>query len=183
MNRVAIDIDETLVHFLPNLAKFHKRTLPSGKYKYVYRDIFQVPEIKSKKMVIDFYKSEEFMELTPIIGCHKKLKEMRQRVDKMYVITGRQDYVRKLTEVWLDKHFPGIFDDLLLTNSYTKDEIPKVELMRSLNIDTLIDDDYRVCTDARLNGIKAYNYTHIPEYGWCNESDISLTNWYNLEIK
>lgn len=183
MNRVAVDIDETLVHFLPNLAKYHKRSLPPGKYSYVYRNIFNIPEYKSRKMVMDFYKSEEFHNLKPIVGARKKLEELRQSADKIYVVSGRQDCVRKSTELWLNTYFPDIFDDLVLTNSYTVDEIPKVEIYRSLNIDTMIDDDYKVCLESLRNGVKPYNYIHFPEYPWTDITDMSLFSWYNLEIK
>lgn len=182
MNRIAIDIDETLVHFLPKLAKFHGRELPNGKYSYVYRNIFNIPESLSKKMVYDFYKSEDFNNLLPIIGCRQKLKELRKHTKKMYVVTGRQDFVRTKTEIWLDTFFPDIFDDLVMTNSYTVDEIPKVEICRSLNIDTIIDDDYKVCMECLRAGIKPYNYTHIPSYPWSIHSDMALHSWSDLNI-
>uniref|UniRef100_A0A6C0JVL3 FCP1 homology domain-containing protein n=1 Tax=viral metagenome TaxID=1070528 RepID=A0A6C0JVL3_9ZZZZ len=183
MNRVAIDIDETLVHFLPNLAKYHGRHLPSGKYSYVYRNIFDIPEHKSRKMVLDFYNSEEFYNLKPIIGARKKLEEIRKKAHKVYVVSGRQDVVREKSELWLETYFPGIFDDLILTNSYTIDEIPKVEICKSLKIDTIIDDDYKVCLECMRNGVKPYNYTHYPMYPWTSESDLSLLNWHSLEVK
>ena len=182
MNRIAIDIDETLLHFLPNLAKYHKCNLPSGKYSYVYRNVFNIPEIKSKKMVYEFYDSQEFMNLRPILGSRTKLKELRKSATKIYAVTGRQDYIRAKTELWLDIYFPGIFDDVVLTNSYTIDEIPKVEICRSLNIDTIIDDDYKVCLECLRSGIKPYNYTHLPEYPWAIESDFSLRSWTDLNI-
>jgi len=183
MNRIAIDIDETLVHFLPKLAKFHGRQLPHGQYSYMYRKVFDIPESQSKKMVYDFYRSDEFDNLLPIIGCREKLKQLRKGAKKLYVVSGRQDFVRSKTEKWLEDFFPGIFDDLVLTNSYTIDEIPKVEICRSLNIDTIIDDDYQVCMECLRTGIKPYNYIHIPPYPWSTQSDMSLRSWSDLNLK
>ena len=62
MNRVAIDVDEVLVNFLFPMAnhnyKLHKlRSKP--KYNYVYREIFEIDEPSSKKMVQEFYQSEQ----------------------------------------------------------------------------------------------------------------------------
>ena len=185
MNRIAVDIDETLVHFLPNLAKYHKKKLPSGKYRYLYRNIFGVKENVSKNMVIEFYNSDEFHSLKPIEGCQDKLKELRKNTSKLYIVTGRQYYVRQRTENWINKHFPDIFDDILITNSFTEHEVSKVDIFKSLNIDTVIDDDSKVCIDSALSGIKPYNYTHYPEYPWYEKheyADFSLRRWEDLEI-
>ena len=185
MNRIAVDIDETLVHFLPNLAKFHNKKLPNGKYRYLYRNIFGVEEKVSKSMVIDFYNSDAFHELKPIEGSQEKLVELRERASKLYIVTGRQYYVRQRTEDWIHKYFPDIFDDIVITNSFTQHEVPKVDIFKCLNIDTVIDDDSKVCIESALSGIKPYNYTHFPEYPWYEPheyTDFSLRKWEELEI-
>lgn len=185
MNRIAVDIDETLVHFLPNLAKFHKKQLPQGKYRYLYRNIFGVEEKVSKKMVIDFYNSDEFHNLRPIVGCQTKLKELRKKASKLYIVTGRQYYVRQRTEDWINKHFPDIFDDIVITNSFTPHEVSKIDIFKSFNIDTVIDDDSKVCLESARTGIKPYNYTHFPEYPWYEPheyTDFSLRKWEDLEV-
>ena len=114
MNRIAVDIDETLLHFLPNMAKFHKMELPHKKFRYVYRNIFDITEARSKRMVIDFYNSQEFHDLEPMKGSQEKLLELRNKCSKLYVVTGRQYYVRQRTEDWIEKHYSGIFDDIVL---------------------------------------------------------------------
>ena len=146
MNRIAVDIDEVLCHFVEPMARHNKLTLPKRhKYPYVYRDMFNITEKESSKMVRDFYNSKEFDNLTPIHGSRAIIQLMRPKVDKMYVITGRQDCVREKTEDWLNKYYPGLFDDLLLTNSFTVNEIPKVDLCKALNLDTIIDDSDIQC--------------------------------------
>ena len=71
MNRIAVDIDETLLHFLPNMAKYHKMELPCKRFRYVYRNIFDITEARSKRMVIDFYNSQEFHDLEPMKGSQE----------------------------------------------------------------------------------------------------------------
>ena len=51
MNRIAIDIDEVLVPFLSPMAKYHNKSISKTRYSYVYRDIFDITEEESQKMV------------------------------------------------------------------------------------------------------------------------------------
>ena len=51
MNRVAIDIDEVLVKFLFPMAKYHNKVIQKSRYSYVYREIFEIDESTSQKMV------------------------------------------------------------------------------------------------------------------------------------
>jgi hypothetical protein len=178
MNRIAVDIDEVLVPFLFPMAKWRGLQLPGKeKYPYLYRDIFSIPESESQKMVRAFYGSQAFKQLKPIPGARKKLTLLRERADKIYVVTGRQDIVRDTTEWWLDKYFPDIFDDLIFTNSFTPLEIKKADICRSLALDTIIDDNIGICTDCISNGINAVHFVGKDVYPWCEETNISVRGW------
>jgi len=178
MNRIAVDVDEVLVPFLFPMAKWRGLTMPrKEKYSYIYRDIFSIPEGESQKMVRAFYSSQAFKNLKPIPGAHKKLTLLREQTDKIYVVTGRQNIARETTEWWLDKYFPDIFDDLILTNSFTPFEIKKVDVCRSLALDTIIDDSIDICTDCISNGINAIHFVGEDVYPWCEETNISVKKW------
>ena len=106
---------------------------------------------------------------------------IRRNVEKMYIVTGRQDVVRKDTELWIDYFFPGIFDDVILTNSYTPNEVKKVDICRALNIGIIIDDNKSICDACIESGMTAVNFigSHKEDmYPWCEESEISLKGWY-----
>lgn len=184
MNRVAIDVDEVLVNFLYPMAKHHNKVhklLSKPKYNYVYRQIFDIDETESQKMVREFYKSKDFMELTPIIGSQLAMYKLRANAKKMYVLTGRQEVVRDETETWIQHYFPGIFDDVILTNSYTPNEIRKIDICRALNIGLLIDDNIGICEECIEDGVQALNFIGNDEiYPWCEESAISLNGWDSI---
>jgi 5'(3')-deoxyribonucleotidase len=182
MNRIAIDIDEVLVPFLNPMARYHRqksgiRKTDKPKFDYVYRDIFNVTEEESQKMVREFYESPHFQVLQPIRGSRRVMYKFRHATDKLYVITGRQDIVREETERWIDRHFPGIFDDIIFTNSYTPNELKKVDLCRALNIGLIIDDNMGICNECIASGIQALNFVGENTYPWCEESEISLHGW------
>lgn len=184
MNRVAIDVDEVLVKFLFPMAKHHHQAHKLNrkpKYNYVYREIFQVDEPTSQKMVRDFYKSQDFVDLDPIPGSQMAMFNLKKRYKKMYIVTGRQDMAREETEAWIDTYFPGIFDDVILTNSYTPQEIHKADICRALNIGLIIDDNKSICDRCIEDGVRALNFIgDVDEiYPWCEESDISIQGWEN----
>lgn len=184
MNRIAIDVDEVLVKFLYPMAKHHgqvHKLLSKPKHKYIYRQIFDIDELESQRMVREFYKSKDFMDLTPIKGAQLAMYKLRGDAKKMYVLTGRQEVVRDETETWINHYFPGIFDDVILTNSYTPNEVKKIDICRALNIGLLIDDNIDICKECIADGVKAINFIGQDEiYPWCEESEISLNGWEHI---
>ena len=128
-------------------------------------------------MVRAFYSSQAFKNLKPIPGARAKLSALRQNADKIYVVTGRQDSVRDTTEWWLEKYFPDIFDDLILTNSFTPLEVKKADICRSLALDPMIDDNIGICNDCINSGINALHLVCEDVYPWGEETHISIRSW------
>jgi 5'(3')-deoxyribonucleotidase len=183
MNRIAIDIDEVLVPFLNPMAKYHNKSISKTRYSYVYRDIFDITEEESQKMVQEFYKSQTFIQLTPMRGAQRAMYKLRRGADKLYIVTGRQDTVREETEDWIDTFFPNIFDDVILTNSYTPHEVKKSDICRALNIGLIIDDNKGICDQCIDAGTDALNFIGADEiYPWCEESEISIKGWDTLKV-
>ena len=184
MNRIAIDIDEVLVPFLKPMSKYHNKTINKSKYSYVYRDIFDISEEESQKMVQEFYKSPNFRALEPIRGAQRAMYKIKRCSEKMYIVTGRQDISRKETEAWIDTYFPNIFDDIILTNSYTPNEIHKADICRALNIGLIIDDNKAICDTCIENGVRALNFIGGDDeiYPWCEENEISIKGWETLTV-
>ena len=183
MMRVAIDIDEVLVPLLLPMAKYHGKTLPRiAKYPYVFKDVFRVSEERSQEMLREFYDSKEFAELQPIEHAQEALSRMKEK-NTLYAVTGRQQWVRANTEVWLERHFPGVFHDLVITNSYTPKEISKSSVCRSLNLHVLVDDNYDTCVDCFKNGVDVINFVGDPVYPWCmDKNGISMNSWKDVIV-
>ena len=99
----------------------------------------------------------------------------------MYVVTGRQEAVRETTELWIDRFFPGIFDDVILTNSFTENEIKKVDVCRALGIGCIIDDSIDTCNECIESGMEAINFIGDDVYPWCEPSEISLRGWHSKQ--
>jgi 5'(3')-deoxyribonucleotidase len=175
--RIGIDIDEVLAPFLPTMTRWRspQRPLPA-KYKYLYRDIYDISQKESTKLVQDFYESEEFEKMPPIKYAVDAMTELKKG-NKLFIVTGRQEVVRDKTQMWIQENFPGIFEDVIMTNSFTSNEISKSTICRLLHIGLMIDDSMDVCQDCLLNHISAANFVGDPVYPWCEESIISVRSW------
>ena len=149
------------------------------KYKTWYREIFNCTEEQSQEILHKFYRSKEFLYLKPINGSQPAMQNFRHIFDKMYIVTGRQDAVRETTELWIDRYFPGIFDDVILTNSFTENEIKKVDICRALNIGLIIDDSIDTCNECIESGMEAINFIGEDVYPWCEPNEISMRGWKN----
>jgi hypothetical protein len=180
MQKIAIDIDEVLMPFVKPMAKWRGLKMPASnqRYEYVYKTMFNITESESSKMVEEFYQSEDFYKIQPIVRSQIGMVKLKSKYKKIYAVTGRQDAARTKTEAWLNRHFEGIFDDLVMTNSYTDLEISKVDICRSLAIKTIIDDNIHICRECKKDGMKAYNFMGYEEvYPWCEQSDMSMYGW------
>ena len=180
MNRIAIDIDEVLMAFVEPMAQWKGLKMPRRRgYAYVYRDMFKISEFESQKMVLDFYESRAFEMIEPTEGAQEAVARIRNSATKVYAVTGRQQPVREKTEDWLALHFPGVFDDLVLTNSFTEHEVAKVDVCRGLDLDTIIDDSELNCLSCAYGGMTAIHFagSRGALYPWCDCSENSVLGW------
>jgi hypothetical protein len=181
--RIAVDIDEVLVPHLVPLAKFHNKQLPvDRKYPYLFREVFNCTEEESQKMIREFYDSRDFVELQPLANSQLALWQISKE-NTLYAVTGRQEIVRTRSENWLNQHFPGIFHDLVMTNSFTVKEVQKSTVCRALGINVIIDDNYEICKDCFKNNIDVINFIGDPVYPWCEETDIAIKSWDELIVR
>jgi 5'(3')-deoxyribonucleotidase len=173
MSRLALDLDEVLVPLLRPMAKWYGVDTPRVKHKYLFREVFECSEEQSKRILHEFYESKDFLYLKPLPGAQRAMRAIKDMgwYDKMYIITGRQDVVRDVTQMWVNAHFPGIFDDVLLTNSFTEYEVKKSDLCKSLGVSLIIDDSFENCKQCVDVGVDAIHFIGYDDrvYPWCKE--------------
>ena len=181
--RIAVDIDEVLCPFVHTMAKWSKRKIPKGKYPYDYAIMFKISRNEAQRMVYSFYDSDEFKEMKPLELSRLYLDNIKKDTKKIYAVTGRQRVCELDTIHWINKWYPGIFDDVILTDSYTQREIAKADVCKSLAISVMIDDNYKTCVECMDVGINAINYVGEPMYPWAMTSVISCKNWAEVDAK
>lgn len=187
MNRtIAIDVDEVLMPLAAPLVKWARTKDPrihkpiTRKYPYNYGVMMNKSQVEAQKLLYEFYKTSSFLDIKPILGAPSGLRILKQKGHKLYVVTGRQNYVKDETVYWVEKHFPNMFEDIILTNSYTTMEVPKMTVCKDLKADMIIDDNYFTCVQCHQHGVDAVNFVGTPMYPWCEPNPLAIATWSDI---
>ena len=185
MKSVAVDLDDTLCDFMGPMIdyfNFKHNTSYTLNDMTEYEFIDKWPQAQST--IDEFISNQDnVMNLKPIEGAYEKLKELKCN---LIVVTARSYELQEVTKRWIDKHFPDLFNDIIFTNQYGKNDYPKptkAEICETYSIDILIDD--------RMSNIescvqKNKNFRGILHYRPWNEKDrngnYGFQYWSNIMI-
>ena len=159
--KIGIDIDNVISNFndaLLNEYLLHDKELRnsgivSKNAEYIREGMFDWNEDEE----ISFYKNNIeriAKKLEVIAGAKEYIYKLHEDGHFIYIITGRDngEYTEpyNMTKEWLDNN-NIYYDDLILTDAY--DKHAKTEKCLEYNIDIMIDDSIRICSDCIKNGI------------------------------
>lgn len=179
--RIAIDIDEVLCPFLDTMTrwKYPKFRAPK-KHPYHYGKLFGISKKESKKMVDHFYFTHDFAQMKPFPESQVHLRHMMGQGYELYAVTGRQRLATEVTEEWLQKYYPNVFRDVILTDSFTDYEIKKSQVCLKLGCSIIVDDSYTTCMDCLENGVHPIHFIGDPLYPWCEWGEWSEKDWLGV---
>ena len=144
---IAIDIDGVLGDDVGAFVKFHnekyntnlkKQDFYCNKWWLVLNEEVQV----LYKKYLEYIDSNYFKDMGTIKGSIEALKELGKN-HNLFVLTARKNEWMDVTKKWLDKNFPGIFNEIYSTNFHTfkkKKGVNKGEICKRIKADYLIDD-------------------------------------------
>jgi uncharacterized HAD superfamily protein len=96
-------------------------------------------------------------------GAVESIKRLKKQY-RLVIITARDDRQVELTHAWLDKHFPGVFDEIAFVHVWSGDiKASKAVIASKLEVSYLIDDNAEHCKLAAEAGIEAILF---GDYGW-----------------
>ena len=159
--KIGIDIDNVISNFndaLLNEYLLHDKELRNSEIvsknaEYIREGMFDWNEDEE----ISFYKNNIeriAKKLEVIAGAKEYIYKLHEDGHFIYIITGRDngEYTEpyNMTKEWLDNN-NIYYDDLILTDAY--DKHAKTEKCLEYNIDIMIDDSIRICSDCIKNGI------------------------------
>jgi len=142
---LGIDLDDVLADLIGGLIRLHAEMhgVRLDREQVTGWDVF--PEDVHRRMMDGGY-----ADLEPLPDARDFLRELRTDGRRLTIITYRSPKVHDLTRTWLDRHFPGLWDDLVCTGG------GKVEACRRLGVDLLVDDSLNQApTVVRELGIPA----------------------------
>jgi uncharacterized HAD superfamily protein len=168
---IAVDIDDVLSlgaeGFVSYSNKMWGTNLTVEDYDERWSRMWQVDHEEEKRRAIQIYNSGivgNFEHRKEALGVLRHLKKNY----KLVITTSRVSKVKEDTLQWLDKNFPGIFEEVHLAGLYdtlTKDshKLTKGELVREIGANYIIDDHPKHVFAAAEAGIPAILFGN---YSW-----------------
>jgi 5'(3')-deoxyribonucleotidase len=172
---IAVDIDEVLAYFMPNLVNFHNAaystefTVDSFR-SYDFHKIWggTIPEANVK--MDEFFESTHFKDnMIPIPNALEALNELKKDYD-LHIVTARLNKLEDITRAWIGKHYPNIFHEIHFGNHYASSgkSRSKPEMCKAINAKLLIDDSLTYATQCIREGIKVilfgnYAWNQVPD--------------------
>ncbi|XP_051150701.1 uncharacterized protein LOC127265071 isoform X2 [Andrographis paniculata] len=165
---VAVDVDEVLGNFVSALNQFI-----AARY--------------SLKCSVSEYHVYEFFK---IWNCSRDegAQMALQRLSEIYnlcIVTSRQNAIKDHTIEWIEKHYPGLFQEIHFGNHFALDgqSRRKSDMCKSLGAKILIDDNPRYATECAEAGIKVLLFDYENSYPWCkvDTKHPLVTKVYNWE--
>ena len=121
---IGVDLDEVLGGFIPALCLWHNHVYETNLtaasfHSYRFCDVWGGTNEEATDKVHAFFETTFFTELEPIEGAKEALTAIHDSFD-LVVITSRQHVIQDKTREWLEKHFSGIFKEVMFGNHYSK---------------------------------------------------------------
>ncbi|XP_065848933.1 uncharacterized protein [Euphorbia lathyris] len=192
---VAVDVDEVLGNFVSALNKFiadRYSSMHSVSEYHVYEffKIWNCSRDEADIRVHEFFKTTYFKSgIYPLPGAQKVLDNL-SRLCTLSVVTSRQNVIKDHTIDWIEKHYPGVFQEIHFGNHFALDgeSKPKSEICRSLGATVLIDDNPKYALECAEVGIKVLLFDYEKSYPWCKSDSVDqhplvtrVHNWEQVE--
>ena len=192
--KVAVDVDEVLGHFVPQLNKY-VADVYGERYEvchygvYDFKHIWGVDQDESNRRGHAFFESRHFVEIPAVDGALSTLQRV-QGCCNLEVVTSRQHVIEDDTRQWLGAHFSGVFDDVHFGNHFAMNGTSrkKSEICDAIGADVLIDDNLAYAADCAQAGMRVLLFDFRGEYPWSKptqplHSNVSVVHsWQEVEM-
>ncbi|KAL3642862.1 hypothetical protein CASFOL_013677 [Castilleja foliolosa] len=192
---VAVDVDEVLGNFVSALNQFiaDRYSLYHSVSEYHVYEFFKIWNCSRDEADIrvhEFFKTHYFKKgIHPLPGAQKALQNLSE-IYNLSIVTSRQHVIKDHTIEWIEKHYPGLFQEIHFGNHFALDgqSTPKSEICKSLGAKVLIDDNPRYATECAEIGMKVLLFDYENSYPWCKSEHIhrhplvtKVHNWEEVE--
>ncbi|XP_059287081.1 uncharacterized protein LOC132040458 [Lycium ferocissimum] len=192
---VAVDVDEVLGNFVSALNEFVADRYSSyhsvSEYHvYEFFKIWKCSRDEADIRVHEFFKTSYFKTgIHPIPGARQTLQKV-SRFCNLSIVTSRQNAIKDHTIEWIERHYPGLFQDIHFGNHFALNgkSIAKSDMCRSLGATVLIDDNPRYAIECAEVGIKVLLFDYENSYPWSKSESLNghpmvkrVHNWGEVE--
>jgi len=172
---IAIDIDDVIAANAAGFVswsneKFGTHLTPDD-YQEHWGEVWKIELEETLKRALEFHENGPVGSYGIIEGACDALQKLHKRF-KLIAITSRRNSINQLTREWIEKYYPGIFDDIVFPgffdtiskeDSHKRLSMTKGEVAKNLGAQYFIDDQLKHVTAAAALGIKTLLF---GEYAW-----------------
>lgn len=166
------DLDEVLAELLDYILEYNNYkiwNLPIGREDVKDYYIHKMKDLNiSEDEGISWFRTpmlddDARCSVKPTKWSFEKLKEIKSEGNKLVIVTARvQTIFWEYTNKWINKHFPGIFEDIFYTDHFTEKHREKSVVCNELWISYMIEDNMDYAIELAQKGI----ITYIIEKPW-----------------
>lgn len=174
---VAVDVDEVLGQFVPQLCAFHNGTYgtsvtPEHFKCYNFNEVWGGTREQADTKMRRFFQSPYFLEGVtghglPVVEGAAEVLRRHSRSFELHIVTSRQDVLQEHTRAWVQKHYPDIFTEsnFHFGNHFSSQGTvrSKPDLCRAIDAVLIIDDNMRYATECAAAGIRTCLFGESPK--------------------
>lgn len=149
--RLAFDIDDVLLDFVPALARFHNEFYSTNLsardfHTYYFSEVWGGTSEDGEKKVNEFLDSLYFREIEAVDGAADAIEKLT-RENKIYIVTSRPERLSELSHKQIKNNFWDFYEEILFAkNGYCGwGEKTKAEICEELGVEVLVEDSPKYC--------------------------------------
>lgn len=172
---IAIDIDEVIAIHVPAFIEFSNKrwgtSLRVEDYDDHWAKMWEIDHEEVAKRTEEMDREKLASSLEPIKDAKPVLEKLTADY-KLVVTTARRTSMTAETLEWIDKYFPGIFQEVHFAGMWDRldsnkaidisSKATKAELLLEISADYLVDDHPKHCFAAARAGIKTVLFGDYP---------------------
>jgi uncharacterized HAD superfamily protein len=184
---IAVDIDDVLAAsatgFIDWTNKKFGTHLTIEDYDEHWATVWKVERAEADRLSDEYHGSGYANDFAIFGEAKEVLEELKQRFT-LILVTSRKRVLQKLTEEWINKHFPNIFRDCVFCGFYDVPEVygihlTKTDFLKNIQADYFIDDQLKHVESAAEAGIPALLF---GDYLWNRKDNlhkniVRVKNW------
>lgn len=187
--KIAVDLDEVLGDFVGAFLRWYNhhqigpKLTRADMVQYYFKDILGWSKDYELEIMYRFFKEGEVMKIEPVKGAQAGIKELVKDND-LYLVSGRQSILQEVTEQWIEKYFPNVFQGVYLMNQHSLDGgvvSDKGTACKKLGCEVLIDDGSWHVEPVMNEGVKVIILNHPwNDYHQLPKSVLRADNWEEI---
>lgn len=178
---IAVDLDEVLSETIDQVLEVNNYEINGIKITKEDVNNYYLYEIERLNLSIEdavglfdkLWNSDKKWEVKPIEWALEKLNELKSEWYKFIIITARRDFLKEYTEERVEKNYPWIFDEIIFTNHYSENAVPKSEICKQKWIEIMIEDNLDYAIDMANIGVKMY----LIDKPWNKQYNPEIHKW------